>query len=207
MAKKTSPKKAPKTPKPAKVAKPKAVKAEPKMTPRQAVEGFNPKGRTSWSEYTKAQKDGDLGRTLGLNETGLSINLDDREAGVKSIDRIVDEFDRLSSLWPASAAYGRQHFNGDGFCHRDGLTRISDDSLGILAAQALEELAQRSIFKGTAVGSAKRDPTTADKVFKTVLSWAASRPAAVKSSRRDQAWRLASEEIGGKTVSNLELVS
>lgn len=206
MAKKSGSKKPAKA-KVVKAEKPaKAEKSAPKMSPRQAVESFNPKGRTPWQAFCKAQKDGDLGRTLGLNETGLSINLDDREAGVKSLDKIVDEFDRLSSFWEATPAYGRQHYNGDGFCHRNGLTRVSDESLGILAAQALEELAQRSIFKGTAVGSAKRDPTVADKVYKTVLSWAGSRPAAIKSNRKEQAWRLASEEIGGKTVSNLELV-
>ncbi len=191
-----------KTPKAPKAAKP--AKAEPKMTPRQAVEAFKGKAPGAWQKYCKAQKNGDLGRTLGLNETGLSINLDDREAGIKSIDKINDSFAELSERWEATASYGRQHYNGDGFCHRDGLTRVGDESLGILAAQVIEELAQRTVFKGTAVGSTKRDPATADKVLKTVLAWASGRPAAIKASRAEQAYKLATETINGKQVTNLE---
>lgn len=186
-----------------KAAKP--AKPEPKMTPRQAVQSFNANGRTPWQKFCKEQKKGDLGRTLGLNETGLSINIEgNQEDSIKSIDKINDEFARLSTFWEATAAYGRQHYNGDGFCHRDGLTRVGDESLGILVAQGIEELAQRTVFKGSKVGSVKRDPTVADKILKAVLAWAEQRPKAIKANRHEQAYKLATSEVGGKQVANLE---
>jgi hypothetical protein len=171
----------------------------PKIAPREAVELFDPKSKVTWQEHCKAQKAGPLGRSLGLNETGLEINVnEDRETGVKSINRLNDAFKKLSSYWEATPAYGRQHYNADGFCHSDGLSRVNDQSVAILAVQALEELAQRTVFKGSGAESRKIDPALADKLYKTILGWAGGRPAEIKGNRKEQAYKIIEADIKGE---------
>lgn len=179
---------------------PKVAKQEPTMTPRQAFSGFNPKGRTSWQDYTRspAVMKG-LGRRLGINETGLAIDpTGTQKEVIASIDKHLDAFADSSGRWEATAAYGRQHFNDDGFLHSTGLTRLDDDALAKLAAQALEQLAQRAAFASTAATGRKTDSKNAAALIDGICVWVQQRPKAIFENKKKQDYEIVKSDIQGE---------
>jgi hypothetical protein len=154
------------------------------------VAAFNPDGRTTWQDYTKKNQ-------MKLNQTGISIETDgDQEEASKSINAHNAAFAVLSTWWQADALYGRQHYNRYGFMHRDGLTRLSDDSLGNLAIEIGEELSQRAAFKGTINSNKKVNPAKASAIIKAICGWLPKRAAAIADKKRAQAYALVESEVG-----------
>lgn len=164
------------------------------VNPREVFDSFNPRNRTfeNYSAFCKANH-------IRLNQTGRSIVTEgDVAKQFKSLDQAVSAFAESSTRWEANEQYGRQHYNKDGFMHRDGLTRLPDESLGHLMAQAAEELAQRAAFKGTEVVNKKINPDTAAALLRTICNWGLQRPASVANSKRLQAYAEVAAETGIK---------
>lgn len=203
MATKTARKTA--TRKPAKTARKstKAAKAvaTPEVDVRAAFTGFSGKG--DYSKYCK-------GKHIRLNATGVELPTDGtQESFDKAANSHLRSFTEASTRWQASAAYGMQHYNREGFMHRDGLTRLDDDSLAMLVLQAGDELAQRAAFQGTVKGTEKRNPETAANFIVGLSSWLKGRPAAVKEDRKQQAYTALKSDIesGGEKTQVLQLRS
>lgn len=189
-----------KSAKPAKASKPaKAPKAAPAKPEVNAREVFTAYKNGPYQKYVKAKH-------IRLNQTGLSLPTD--ETGDKfgaAVNKVNAAFAESSTRWEADEQYGRQHFNKYGFMHRDGLTRLNDEALSLLIAQAGEELAQRAAFTGTVVDNKRINPATAANHVKGLSVWLAGRPAEIKESRKAAAYKLvASETEGG--VPTLEVV-
>lgn len=183
----------------------KPAPAEPSMTPKQAFSAFNPKGRTPWQDYVRSPSVvKGLGRRLGINETGLAINPNGNQGEViASIDRHLGAFEDSSSRWEATAAYGRQHFNDDGFLHLTGLTRLDDDGLAKLAVQALEQICQRAAFAGQSaqVGNENRvkiDSKNAAALVDGIGVWLGQRVKAIAANKKAQAYKVVESDIKGE---------
>jgi len=186
-----------KTDKPAKKGRKAAQKVEAAViNPREVFDSFNPRNRTfeNYSAFCKANH-------IRLNQTGRTIDTKgDESKQFKSLDQAVSAFAESSTRWEANEQYGRQHYNKDGFMHRDGLTRLPDESLALLMAQAAEELAQRAAFAGTDASNKKVDPELAAALLKTICNWGLQRPTVIFNNKRSQAYAQAESEIGGKVL-------
>lgn len=189
----------PKSPKQAKAPKAqKAAAPEAKMTPKQAFDGFNPKGRTPWQEYCKAQGP-NIGRRLGLNETGMAIDASGNQGQIiSSIDKHIDGFNKASERWEATAEYGRQHFNDDGFLHRTCVTRLDDDALAKLVVQASEELCQRAAMAGSeATLGRKIDTKQSAALVDGIQVWLGQRVESITANKREQAYKVVNAAVKG----------
>lgn len=186
-----------KTDKPAKKGRKASGKVEVAVVnPREVFDSFNPRNRKfeNYSAFCKANH-------IRLNQTGHHIVTEgDETKQIKSIDAANAAFAESSTRWVANEQYGRQHYNKDGFMHRDGLTRLPDESLSFLMAQAGEELAQRAAFKNSDASNKKIDPVRAAALLKATCNWGLQRAKTIADNKRAQAYAVVEAEIGGKVL-------
>ncbi len=191
-------------------AKKGSSKSEPTMTTGQAFKDFNPKGRMSWQDYCKSSTvTKGLGRRLGINETGTMIEPGSQKDVIASIDRHNAAFEAASERWEATPAYGRQHYNDDGFLHRAGLTRLDDDALAKLVVQAGEELCQRAALSSAEATKrdGKVDTARCAALVEGIGVWLAQRPKAIAGNKKAQAYSVVKADAEAGTGATLELKS
>lgn len=168
------------------------VKVEDVVDAREAFDNFNPRNRTfeNYSGYCRANH-------IRLNQTGRDIIVEgDESKQFKLLNNHVLAFAEASTRWVANEQYGRQHYNKSGFMHRDGLTRLPDESLAMLMAQVGEELAQRAAFKGTEATNKRVNPDTAAAMLRSVCKWGLQRTSVIAENRRIQAYKEVEAETG-----------
>jgi hypothetical protein len=172
-------------------AKTKAVVAAPEVNPKEVFGSYK---SGDYSAFCKKNH-------IRLNQTGITLPADESgDAFGKAVNKSNAAFAEASTRWEANEQYGRQHYNKYGFMHRDGLTRLNDEALALLMAQAGEELAQRAAFSGGAVENKKINPATALNHINGLSAWLKGRPAEIKGSRKAAAYELVKSDTGGKVL-------
>lgn len=175
--------------KPRRARKAQTPKARPEVNAREVFRGFK---TGNYQAYVKKNH-------IRLNQTGVNLVLDGNQTqAIDSIDALNAAFAQSSGRWEADERYGRQHYNRYGFMHRDGLTRLDDEALGMLMSQAGEELAQRASMAGTDATGRKIDPAVASRIIEVITAWLPKRPAAIKANKRAQAYAIAEADTKGE---------
>lgn len=89
------------------------------------------------------------GKTPAKNNVGKPLNLSNKDSILPTLnEKIATYFDEVSDRFEAGKSYGMQHFNREGFLHPKGITRLPNEALLLLAAQAGEVLIQRAAQAG-----------------------------------------------------------
>lgn len=135
------------------------------------------------------------------NSTETRPILDNTAEAMEAANAHVHEFFNVASQrFEASQAYGFQHYNQDGFLHADGVHRLSNLSLAMMALQIGEVLSQRSAQKGNKSFAEMMgeggDPAAAQKAIDMIRKFLAERPALVKADSKKALYGAVLSDLG-----------
>lgn len=134
------------------------------------------------------------------NATDTPLILDSTNEAMEVAQQYLLEYRENTSKWEATAQYGRQHFNQDGFCHPDGVVRFPNRSIAMLLLQAAEVLAERASHEGDskyadAIGPGG-DPAEAAKVLRLIRRFVQERPDQLKEKNKERSKKAVAELLG-----------